>query len=65
MNHFCLWEKVVEAYMYEDRDDLVALKVPEHPDRLSFFVQDYMGYLCEVSVYDYMGDIDVSGLTSF
>lgn len=51
--------------MYEDRNDLVALKVPEHPDRLTSFVQDHMGYLFEVSVYNYMGDIDMSGLTSF
>lgn len=36
--------------LYEDRDDLVALRRPEHPDRLTSFVQDHMGSLFEVGV---------------
>jgi hypothetical protein len=35
-------------YLYDDEEDLVALKVPEHPDLLTTFVQDHMGYMFEV-----------------
>jgi hypothetical protein len=34
--------------LYDDDEDLVALNVPEHPDRLTTFVQDHMGYMFTV-----------------
>ena len=34
--------------LYDDEEDLVALNVPEHPDRLTTFVQDHMGYMFTV-----------------
>jgi hypothetical protein len=40
--------------LYNDRDDLVALKVPEDPDRLTTFVQDHMGYMFEVSIFNHL-----------
>jgi hypothetical protein len=35
--------------LYRNRNDLIALKVPEDPDRLTSLVQDNLGCLFEVS----------------
>jgi hypothetical protein len=36
--------------IYEDRDDLVSLKVLEHPDRLTALAQDHLAFLFEVGI---------------
>lgn len=38
------------AGLYDDADDLVALRVPENQDRLTAFVQDNLGFLFPVSI---------------
>jgi hypothetical protein len=37
--------------IYDDRDDLVALRVQDSPDRLSNFAQEKLAFLFPVSVY--------------
>lgn len=40
------------ANMYDDRDDLVALRVQDSPDRLSTFAQEHLAFLFPVSLHD-------------
>jgi hypothetical protein len=52
--------------LYDDRNDLVSLKVPQDPDRLTSFVQDHFGYVFEVSsINTRASPPELVGLTSF
>ena len=55
--------------LYDDRDDLVALKVPENQDRVFLFVRDHLGFLFsegkETHVEGRVGYVSGRAITSF
>ncbi|KAI9695829.1 MAG: hypothetical protein M1820_008384 [Bogoriella megaspora] len=56
-------------YLYDNIDDLVALKIPEHQDRVFLLVQDYLGFLFgegkEAHVEGRVGYVSGQAITTF
>lgn len=46
--------------LYEDPDDLLVLHATEPPDRLTVFVQDYLGFFFRVRIINYLFFSDLS-----